>query len=72
MSGVITTGLAVIALAISLPLGVGSISDPKDTPRGEVSTIVIGPPFISAPNILPGLSSVWPSRSTKKIAEPPH
>ena len=71
MSGVIIIGPAGIAFAISLPLGLGITSDPRATPAGEVSTIGIGPPLISAPNILPGLPSSCPSRSTKNIAEPP-
>ena len=70
MSGVIIIGPAGIAFAISLPLGLGITSDPRATPAGEVSTIGIGPPLISAPNILPGLPSSCPSRSTKNIAEP--
>ena len=72
VSGVMTTGVPVIAFGMSLPLGVEITSEPKATPWGEVSTIVIGPPFFSAANILPGLSSTWPSRSPKKRAEPPH
>ena len=52
VSGVITIGEAGIAFAISLPLGVDRTSVPIETPSGAVSTIGIGPPLISAPNIL--------------------
>ena len=72
VSGVITTGEAGTAFWISLPLGVAITSSPKFNPKGDVSTIVIGPPFISDPCIRPGKPSTWPSRSTKKRAEPPH
>ena len=39
-------------------------------PAGSVSTILIGPPFSSAPKIEPGLS--LSSKFTKKRAEPAH
>ena len=68
VSGVITKGVEGIELLISLPLGVGSTSLPTVTPPGSVSTILIGPPFSSAPKIEPGLS--LSSKFTKKTADP--
>ena len=72
MSGVITTGLAGTAFVISLPFGVSSLFVPKYKPRGDVSTIWIGPALASAPCNNPGKPSPCDSRSTKKSADPPH
>ena len=49
MSGVITIGVVGIALLISLPFGVSITVVSTVTPTGSVSTIVIGPEFISPP-----------------------
>ena len=53
---------------MSLPLGVGSTVLPTVTPPGSVSTMLIGPPFSSAPKIEPGFSQS--SKFTRKSAEP--
>ena len=72
VSGVITTGLAGTAFMISLPFGVSSMLVPKYKPRGDVSTMCIGPALASAPCNKPGKPSPCASRSTKKSADPPH